>query len=107
LLIILGGDILLGHYPGDQILSTRESADLNATVIEKVVCPLLVHWDLGELKDVVGVISVMLQHDFFTCLWQVENYILHIGKVSGRAVSPYKEADIFIYSFLRSQGALT
>ena len=63
-------------------------------ILVKVLHPLLTYHELGELKYVVGVTSAALQQGFFACIHEVEDYLVHLGRVSNRV---HFEASLLIF----------
>jgi hypothetical protein len=80
--------------------------DSSKTILAKILDPLLDR-DLGELQPVVGVICKMLQHSFFACLREVEDYIVCLGKVSLRDTLLLKRSNMAVYSSSRNRASRT
>jgi hypothetical protein len=93
---------LLTYFAGN--LSIRKRVSTGSTppapkeivlpILVKVLHPLLTYHELGELKCVVGVTGAMLQQGFFACLREVEDYLVHLGRVSNCV---YVEASMLIF----------
>jgi hypothetical protein len=93
---------LLAYFAGNLSMRRRGSSDSTShspkerdlLILVKVLHPLLTHHELGELKHVVGVTSAALQQGFFACLREVEEYLVHLGRVSNRF---YADASMLIF----------
>jgi len=82
-------------------LSLRENG---VQILIKVIHPLLTNHELGELKHAVGVTSVMLQQGLLTCLHEVDEYLIHLGRVSNFVYIEISE--LMFCSYLRGLRAL-
>jgi hypothetical protein len=84
--------------------SKASATEQSIPILVKVLCPLLTNHELGELKYVVGVTCVMVQKGFFACLRDLEDYVVHLGRVI--VLTPFVDyLDTDLFSFLRSHKA--